>query len=94
MKLKIGRIKGEDVTFQDRDNGTKRDLTIIRGCTYWSSKGGDVYAVDITRGYCWPVSPRHALESILARKDLQSSVSIVCHHSVEPGVSVSGLKKI
>ena len=55
--------------YLDRDNGREIELNIIMGCTYWENESGELYAVDRSRGYAWPIRPAMALKHILLRQE-------------------------
>lgn len=61
------------MVFLDRENGSKIELSIIQGCTYWENKSGEIYAIDRIREYAWPVRPSFALKSILLRSEMNKS---------------------
>ncbi len=60
--------------YSDRDNGKVIELNNIIGCAYWENSSGEIYAVDRSRGYAWPVNPSMALKSVLARQNERNEV--------------------
>ncbi len=77
--------------FYDRNNNKELELQEIIGSDYWENSSGEIYAIDSTRGYAWPVRPSHALKSVLERSGLRQSdekvVRVQCCREINPEAS-------